>query len=139
MAKVSWWNFHFRIFPGAIRNPRVVGFLRHLERYLSGKLLNVRDCYRAIRADWFRTMCRHSTDLCGWNSYLPRIGPKPARVLAVAFKATQVTEPLPERLPGVEPLRPRSAVSDGPAAYGGDGLSGSSRDLWVLTMSSGNQ
>jgi hypothetical protein len=38
MAGVTWWNFYFRLFLGAIKNPQVVEFLRHLMRHLPGKL-----------------------------------------------------------------------------------------------------
>src|ERR1039457_2821804 len=34
MAGVTWWNFYFRLFPGAIKSPQVVEFLRHLMRHL---------------------------------------------------------------------------------------------------------
>lgn len=39
MAGVTWWNFHFRLFPGSIRSPQVVEFLSHLLRHIPGKLL----------------------------------------------------------------------------------------------------
>lgn len=43
MAGVTWWNFYFRLFPGAIKSPQVVEFLQHLLRHLPGKLLVVWD------------------------------------------------------------------------------------------------
>jgi len=43
MAGVTWWNFYFRLFPGAIRAPQVAQFLRHLLRHLGGKLLVIWD------------------------------------------------------------------------------------------------
>ena len=49
-AGVSWWNFYFRLYPGAIRAEQVIEFLRHLLRYLSGKLLVVWDGLPAHRA-----------------------------------------------------------------------------------------
>jgi transposase len=29
MAGVTWWNFYFRLFPGAIRSPQIIEFLSH--------------------------------------------------------------------------------------------------------------
>ena len=34
MAGVTWWNFYFRLFPGAIRSPQIIEFLRHLLRHI---------------------------------------------------------------------------------------------------------
>src|SRR5215469_4434448 len=39
MAGVTWWNFYFRLFPGTVRSPQVIDFLRHLLRHVPGKLL----------------------------------------------------------------------------------------------------
>jgi transposase len=38
IAGVTFWNFHFRLFPGAIRSPQVILFLQHLLRQVPGKL-----------------------------------------------------------------------------------------------------
>jgi hypothetical protein len=46
MAGVTWWNFYFRRFPGAMRSPPVVEFLR----YLRGRRLSVWDGLRAHRS-----------------------------------------------------------------------------------------
>jgi transposase len=43
IAGVTWWNFYFRLFAGAIRAPQVVEFLEHLLRHLPGKLLIIWD------------------------------------------------------------------------------------------------
>jgi DDE superfamily endonuclease len=39
----TWWNFYFRLFPGAIRSPQIIEFLGHLLRHIPGKLLIVWD------------------------------------------------------------------------------------------------
>jgi len=36
MAGVTWWNFYFRLFPGAIRSPQIIVFLAHLLRHIPG-------------------------------------------------------------------------------------------------------
>ena len=42
-AGITWWNFYFRLYPGAIRAIEVIDFLGHLLRHLPGKLLVVWD------------------------------------------------------------------------------------------------
>jgi transposase len=43
IAGISWWRFYFRLYPGAVRAPQVVDFLRHLLRQMPGKLLIIWD------------------------------------------------------------------------------------------------
>jgi transposase len=50
IAGVSWWHFYFRLYPGAIRSPQVVDFLRRLRRQLRGKLLIIWDGLRQHRS-----------------------------------------------------------------------------------------
>jgi transposase len=42
-AGITWWNFYFRLYPGAIHATEVIDFLGHLLRHLPGKLLVVWD------------------------------------------------------------------------------------------------
>jgi transposase len=42
-AGINWWNFYFRLYPGAIHATEVIDFLGHLLRHLPGKLLVVWD------------------------------------------------------------------------------------------------
>lgn len=50
IAGVSWWNFYFRLFPGSIRSPQVVLFLKHLLRHVRGPVLVVWDGLRTHRS-----------------------------------------------------------------------------------------
>lgn len=50
IAGVTWWNFYFRLFPGAIRSPQVVVFLQHLLRHLPGDVLVIWDGLKAHRS-----------------------------------------------------------------------------------------
>ena len=50
IAGITLWNFYFRLFPGAIRAPQVVAFLKHLLRHIPGKLLLVWDRLPAHRS-----------------------------------------------------------------------------------------
>ncbi len=43
IAGVTWWNFYFLPFPGAIRSRQIIEFLSHLRRHIPGKLLIVWD------------------------------------------------------------------------------------------------
>jgi transposase len=43
IAGITFWNFYFRLFPGAIRSPQIIAFLTHLLRHIPGKLLIVWD------------------------------------------------------------------------------------------------
>ena len=50
IAGITLWNFYFRLYPGAIRAPQVVAFLKHLLRHIPGKLLLVWDRLPAHRS-----------------------------------------------------------------------------------------
>ena len=73
MAGVTWWNFYFRLFPGAIKSPQVVEFLEHLMRHLPGKLLIIWDGRPSHPATWCGTLFANSADACGWNSFRPML------------------------------------------------------------------
>ena len=42
-AGISWYNFYFRLFDGAIKAPQLVEFLNHLLRHIPGPLLIIWD------------------------------------------------------------------------------------------------
>ena len=50
IAGVTWWNFYFRLFPGAIRSPQVILFLVHLLCHIPGKSSIVWDGLAAHRS-----------------------------------------------------------------------------------------
>lgn len=43
IAGVSWWQIYFRLFPGTIRGPECVEFLKSLQRQIGRKLLIIWD------------------------------------------------------------------------------------------------
>ena len=43
IAGVTWWRFYFRLYPGAIKSPQIIEFLKHLMRHLPEPLLVVWD------------------------------------------------------------------------------------------------
>ncbi|PYX07095.1 MAG: hypothetical protein DMG85_12255 [Acidobacteria bacterium] len=52
IAGVTWWNFYFRLFPGAIRSPQIIEFLSHRLRHIPGKLLIVWDELNPVESLW---------------------------------------------------------------------------------------
>ena len=42
VAGMTFWNFCFRLFPKSISSPQLIGFLRHLKRYLRRPVLVIR-------------------------------------------------------------------------------------------------
>ena len=42
MAGIRWWNFYFKLFPGAIKAPQIIEFPQHLMRHL----------HRPLRVIW---------------------------------------------------------------------------------------
>ena len=50
MAGVTWRKFYFRLFPGSVRSPQVVEFLKHLLRHIRGKVLVIWDGLRSHRS-----------------------------------------------------------------------------------------
>jgi transposase len=50
MAGVTWWQFYFRLFPGSIRGPQVVEFLKALRRHIRHRLLIIWDGLRAHKS-----------------------------------------------------------------------------------------
>lgn len=43
IAGITWWNLYFRLFPGPIKAPQIILFLRHLLRHLRRPLLVIWD------------------------------------------------------------------------------------------------
>lgn len=50
IAGISAWQFYFRLFPGTIRGPQLVEFLKALRRQIRGKLLIIWDGLKAHRS-----------------------------------------------------------------------------------------
>ena len=75
MAGVTWWNFYFRLFPGAIRSPQIIEFLSHLLRHLSGKLLIVWDGLPGHRSRAVWDFVRQQKGRI-WLEFLPAYAPE---------------------------------------------------------------
>jgi hypothetical protein len=71
IAGVTWWNFYFRLFPGALRSPQIIEFLSHLLRHIPGKLRIVGDGLPGPRSRMVWDFVRHQPGRPGWSSCLP--------------------------------------------------------------------
>jgi DDE superfamily endonuclease len=135
MAGVTWWNFYFRLFPGAIRSPQIIEFLSHLLRHIPGKLLIVWDGVArspqphgmGLRAPTTRpTLVGVLACLCA--------GTEPGRVSVVALETARVAELLPRYFRAVEPLRTPGASSYAQTAYSGDRLLAAGQPVPAVTI-----
>jgi transposase len=75
MAGVTWWNFYFRLFPGAIRSPQIILFLTHLLRHIPGKLLIVWDGLPGHRSRAVWEFIRQQRGRL-WVEFLPGYAPE---------------------------------------------------------------
>jgi transposase len=75
MAGVTWWNFYFRLFPGAIRSPQIIEFLTHLLRHIPGKLLIVWDGLPGHRSRATWQFIREQRGRL-WVEFLPGYAPE---------------------------------------------------------------
>ena len=139
IAGVTWWNFYFRLFPGAIRSPQIIEFLAHLSRHIPGKLLIVWDGLPGHRSQpcGIRTAAAR-TSLAGVSSRL-RPGTEPGRVSVVALETARTAELLPARLRATERSCSPGVTTDAPPAYPGLRLLGTGRTLSFVTILCGTQ
>lgn len=75
IAGITWWNFYFRMYPGAIRAAQVVDFLGHLLRHLPGKLLVVWDGLPAHRSKLVKNFLAEQQGRV-WLERLPAYAPE---------------------------------------------------------------
>ncbi len=78
IAGVTWWNFYFRLFPGAIRTPQVILFLKHLLQHLRGPLLVIWDglpSHRSGRVREFVAAHEGRLELEFLPAYAPELNP----------------------------------------------------------------
>jgi transposase len=78
IAGVTVWTFYFRLYPGTIKSPQLVDFLRHLRRQLRRKLLIIWDGLQAHRSRLVRTYVEASDGmirLAFLPAYAPELNP----------------------------------------------------------------
>ena len=54
MARITFYRFYFRLFPGAIKGPQVIEFLHALGRHIRRKVLVIWDGLPAYRSQVVR-------------------------------------------------------------------------------------
>lgn len=78
IAGITWWQFYFRLYPGAIRTPQVLNFLSHLRRQMRGKLLIIWDglpIHRSRKLQRFLERQRGRMLLARLPAYAPELNP----------------------------------------------------------------
>jgi transposase len=78
IAGITVWRFYFRLFPGTIRSPQVVLFLRHLLRHVPGQLLIIWDGLAVHRSRVVRAFveAQHGRiTLARLPAYAPELNP----------------------------------------------------------------
>jgi len=75
MTGITFWQFYFRLFPGAVRSPQIIEFLTHLLRHLPGKLLIVWDQLAAHRSRAVWDFVRAQRGRL-WLEFLPAYAPE---------------------------------------------------------------
>ena len=75
VAGLTWWNFHFRMYPGSIKAPQVVDFLQHLLKQVPGKLLIIWDGLPAHRSKLVKAFVATQAGRI-WLERLPAYAPE---------------------------------------------------------------
>jgi transposase len=75
IAGITFWNFYFRLYPGTVKSPEVVDFLRALLRHIAGPLLIVWDRLAAHRSGLVRDFLAEQDGRI-WVEYLPAYAPE---------------------------------------------------------------
>ena len=78
IAGITWWQFYFRLYPGAIRTPQVLNFLTHLRCQMRGKLLIIWDglpVHRSRKVQSFLERQRGHMLLARLPAYAPELNP----------------------------------------------------------------
>ena len=78
IAGVTVWTFYFRLYPGTIKSPQIVDFLRHLRRQLPRKLLIIWDGLKAHRSrlvQEYAEACAGAIRLARLPAYAPELNP----------------------------------------------------------------
>lgn len=99
MAGITFWNFYFRLFPGAIRSPQIIEFLTHLLRHLPGKLLIVWDGLPAHRSRAVWEFVRQQRGRL-WLEFLPAYAPElnPSEYIWGHLKQREIANLCPRHL-----------------------------------------
>jgi transposase len=135
MAGVTWWNFYFRLFPGAIRSPQIILFLAHPLRHIPSRLLIVWDGLPAhhSRAVWeFVRQQRGRLWLEFLSAYAPELNP--VEYLWSYWKQHELPNFCPATFGAVERARTPGVASYAPPPHPGLRLLGAGGTVSVVTI-----
>jgi len=139
MAGVTWWNFNFRLFPGAIKSPQVVEFLQHLMRHLPEKLLIIWDGLPSHHSHLVWDFVRRQRGRL-WLEFLPAYAPElnPVEYLWSHWKQHELPNFCEHLRPVERPCASR-AQADAPAPHPGDGFLAASATVSSVSILCGTQ
>ncbi len=75
---ITVWNFYFQFYPGAIKSPQVIEFLKHLKKQLPGKRLIIGDgamIHRSRRVREDLESLQGRIDAAALPAYAPELNP----------------------------------------------------------------
>jgi transposase len=122
IAGVTWWNFYFRLFPGALRSPQIIEFLSHLLRHIPGKLRIVGDGLAGPRSRMVWDFVRPQPGRL-WLEFLPAYAPELNPVEYLWSHGSSTSYPTSaHNSRATEPSRAPGASSYAQSAYPGDRL-----------------
>ena len=71
MAGITIWNFYFRLFPGSIKAPQVIEFLKHLQPHMGCQLMVIWDGLPVHRSRLVRSLSPRNGGKSKWSSCRP--------------------------------------------------------------------
>ena len=135
IAGVTWWNFYFRLFPGAIRSPQIIQFLAHLSRHIPGKLLIIWD---GLKGHGRRKVWEYLQQQRGrlWLEYLPGYAPElnPVEYLWSHWKQHELPNFCPQDFGQLSVQARRALQRHSSSAHAGLRLLGASGTLSLVTI-----
>jgi transposase len=135
MAGITWWNFYFQLFPGAIKAPQIIIFLQHLMRYLRRPLLVIWDGLpghrSAVVRDFVTAQGRQLT-----LEWLPGYAPElnPVEHIWSYLKERELPNFCPPRIVATACRSPRGVAPDAPPAHSRRGILETSRTALSVTI-----
>ena len=128
MAGITWWNFYFKLFPGAIKAPQIIEFLEHLLRHLRRPLLVIWDGLPGHRSAAVRDfVAAQGTALT--LEWLPGYAPElnPVEHIWSYLKEHELPNLLPARTLAAQCRGTRRLAADAAPAHAGHGILETSR------------
>ena len=75
IAGISYWQFYFRLFPGSIKAPQIIEFLKALKARIKRKLLIIWDGWACTGAAWCVSSSNGHIEVEFLPAYAPELNP----------------------------------------------------------------